>query len=52
MTVFSIIKTFFTKETSPPHFLAKPARAIPMGARVAPPARYDLLPWTMIASKI
>lgn len=37
MTVFSIIKTFFTKETSPPHFLAKPARAKPMGARVAPP---------------
>lgn len=37
MTVFSIIKTFFTKETSPPHFLAKPARAIPMGARVATP---------------
>lgn len=36
MTVFSIIKTFFTKESAPPLVIAKPARASAPGARAAP----------------
>ena len=36
MTVFSIIKTFFIKESSPPHVLFEPVPTGPPGARKVP----------------